>query len=337
MSVESPSLQAAIRRECADLVGTDFLRGLHGKEARTFLLTVAHLWLAIAATFAVAIALLSLSGWALAVAWLPLVLFMGTRINALNVQVHEGSHRVLTESHRWNDLLCNWLAAYPTLYDVDQYSAVHTRHHVHLSEEGDPEMPYYELPPTRREIARAFLADFFWVTFARRLLTVRDAMATSARTRVRTLVAHLLGRLACLAGMIGLLAWAVGLPTAVLFYFLFWIVPLLSVYPMLIRVRQVTEHHAPPEETASGPVFVARTSATGWLEHYLLGAQMEYHFEHHLFPSVPYEKLRLLHERLHELRFFDTSTTARPEHSLSPGYLAYWRRAAGRERAASAA
>lgn len=327
MSFESRSLQSAIRRECADLVGPEFLRSLHVKDARTFVVAVTHIWLSIAAAFALAIAALSVSAWLVVALWLPLVFFIGTRINALNVQVHEGSHGILAENRVWNDQLCNWLAGYPTLYDVDQYSAVHVKHHNLLSEPGDPEMPYYELPSTRWGVVRGFLADFFWITFLRRLSTIGEALAGDSKGRVGTFVRHFAGRLVCMAGMIGLLTWAVGLPEALVFYFLFWIVPLLSVFPMMIRLRQVTEHHAPLADGMAGPIFVARTSSTRPLEHYLLGAQMEFHFEHHLFPSVPYEKLRVLHEKLHELSFFESSTTARREHSLSPGYLAYWRRA----------
>jgi fatty acid desaturase len=323
-SAEPRSLQAAIRKECAEVVGPDFLKGLHEKVARTFLLTVLRLWAEIALAFAVAYAALQVSVVLFGVLWLPLICFIGSRANALNVQVHEGSHGLLADDRRVNDLLCNWLAAYPTLYDVDMYAAVHVHHHNYLSEDGDLERQYYEVPVTRLGLLAALLQDLFWITLVRRVRTIKDALAASGRMTVRRLLGHVIGRLVCMALMIGALTAVAGLRTALILYVLCWLVPLFSVFPIFIRVRTIAEHYAPPED--GDRIFVARTTDSSRLEHYFLGAQMEYHFEHHLFPSIPYPRLRLLHARLREVGFFERSLNARTEHSLSVGYVDYWRR-----------
>lgn len=317
------SLQRIIRQECIDVVGMDFLHDLYVKSARNFLFTSLHLWLAILAAFALAILAFRSSGTLSFVIWLPLAFFIGTRINALNVQVHEGSHGLLTDSRYINDLLCNWLAGYPTFYDVDQYAAVHISHHQYLNEKDDPEQGYYRLPPSRWALLGCFLKDFFWITLVQRVFTIKRALSSSAKTSWKRMLAHVFGRLVWMIIMIGALSSVLGLKMALLFYVLFWLVPLFSVYPMLIRLRQVAEHYDPAKSAEH--TFVARTTRTHPVEHYLLGAQMEYHFEHHLFPLIPYANLRCLHGRLQEAGFFQASQYARVEHSLSQGYLHFWR------------
>ena len=114
------TLQQRIRRECIQQVGNDFLQSLYTKGPGNFLVTVSHLWAGVLLAFLVGMWALQLSTAVFMWIYLPLALFIATRINGLNVQVHEGSHGLLSESRLANDLLCNWMAAYPTLYDVDQ-------------------------------------------------------------------------------------------------------------------------------------------------------------------------------------------------------------------------
>ena len=108
-------------------------------------------------------------------------------------------------------------------------------------------------------------------------------------------------------------------------YLLFWVVPLFSFYPAIIRLRLITEHFAPDVFDPETPAFVARTSVCGPIEHYLFGAQMDFHFEHHLFPGIPYPQLRRMHADLVRQGFFEGPNVV-ASNSLSGGYFAYWRR-----------
>jgi fatty acid desaturase len=56
---------------------------------------------------------------------------------------------------------------------------------------------------------------------------------------------------------------------------------------------------------------------------------MEFHFEHHIFPTIPYRGLKTLHRRLQDQGVFD-----RHRELLSDGYVLFLSRAiAGKFRA----
>jgi fatty acid desaturase len=259
---------------------------------------------------------------------LLLSLFIATRINALNVLVHEGSHYCLAANRRLNSLLTNVLIGYWILFDEDGYRSIHTRHHTDLNEATDPDLPLYRVAPKRWRLLLDFLSDGLWISVARRGLVYLGGGGGSNKAgfdgrRLR----HAGGKAAANLVLLALLLAIHGLPLGALVYLLFWVVPLLSFYPGLIRIRIITEHFAPEiMDPDSQPVFVARSSVCGPIQHYLLGAQMDYHFEHHLFPAIPYRHLARMHAELVRRDFFSGDSPALAAHSLSGGYLQYWRR-----------
>ena len=328
MSADVTPLQHTLRKEVIQLVGRDWMKQLQTKRVSRYLFTVSHVWVGIVVALALVCYLFHQFPWVLIALWLPLAFYISTRMNALNVQVHEGSHYLLAKSRKANDLLCNWVAGYPILYDADQYRATHIVHHSKLNEEDDPDREFYELPETRGALVGLFLQDFFWITLLKRVVTIKTAMANRPKTSVGKSIMHLLGRAVWQCAVLGAFYLMFGLIWGVLLYGFFWLVPLFSIFPMIIRVRLITEHYDPMVFEKDGvSVFVARTSVCKPLQHYLLGAQMDYHFEHHLFPAVPYAQLHVLHKRLRELDLFESNEHVVLEHSLSGGYMAYWSRA----------
>jgi len=319
----SLQLQRRMRREIQEILPAGFLRSLYRRSAWRTAATVAHVWAAIGAGFWLAGPVLALPPGAAVAAGALLAVFMATRINALNVQVHEGAHGALAGSRRLNELLTNWAAGYWILFDADGYRRIHSRHHQQLNEDTDPDRPLYELEPSRRALLRGLLCDLLWVSLFRRVrVYLRDPAAGGGRG-----LRHLAGKAVANGALLGSQIWLHGPMSGALVYAAFWVIPLFSLYPMVIRLRIVAEHFDPAimEPGSGGTVFVARTSETSWLEHYLLGAQMEYHFEHHLFPGIPYANLRRLHQALRERGFFEKSRHIVPSRALTRGYLRFWR------------
>lgn len=323
----SLQLQRRIRREIGSLLPAGFLRGLYRRSALHTAATLAHVWLAIGAGLWLGGALLS---WPLAVA-LPagvaLAAFLATRINALNVQVHEGSHGALAADRRRNEWLTNWAAAYWIGLDADGYRRIHSRHHQQLNEAGDPDRPLYELEPRRAALAGALLRDLTGVSLLRRALAYRRESQRAGPGEAGASLRHLAGKGLTNAALLGSQVALHGAAAGLAVYGLFWVVPLFCLYPVIIRLRIVAEHFDPAimAPDAGAAAFVARTSECSWLEHYLLGAQMDYHFEHHLFPGIPYANLRRLHDALRAAGFFEKSRCVEPARALSGGYLHFWR------------
>ena len=106
-------------------------------------------------------------------------------------------------------------------------------------------------------------------------------------------------------------------------YFVFWLVPLFSVFPMIIRLRIVTEHFSESLYQGALHYFVSRTTATNLLEGYLIGADMQYHFEHHVLPNIPHHQLKRLHRLLVKRGYFG-GCEEQTDSILSDGYVRFW-------------
>ena len=95
-----------------------------------------------------------------------------------------------------------------------------------------------------------------------------------------------------------LIAWGSGL---LLPYLILWVLPLLTTLQALLRIRAILEHGAPKylaskdlasKDLASkginSPLTAARTNyAPRWLNWWLFPHHVNYHIEHHLYPSIP--------------------------------------------------
>jgi fatty acid desaturase len=294
--------------------------------------TFTHIWLAILTSLAVAGWIWRMdAGWPKV--WLPLIIFyIGTRHNAFAVQIHEASHNLLFSGHKWNDTFCNFFGAYWVMNDVASYRAVHLVHHSHLHLDTDPDLDLYSVTDSvgRYQIAKLVFQDLSWVTAVRRILAYRRRLSelVAAERTSHADAFHLLGKLACQAVLLAAACVVFGWRQGSLFYFAFWLLPLFSVFPAIIRLRIVTEHFSPEPLSGAETRFVSRTTSTRWLEIYLFGCDMEYHFEHHILPAIPHPQLAKLHAALVRKGFFEQ--LPQPAYSesdyLSDGYLRFWAR-----------
>src|SRR5262245_61863395 len=71
--------------------------------------------------------------------WAAGIVLIGTRQHALGIMAHESVHFLVTGRRFWNDLLGNYLAAYPLTYSVQGYRTNHLLHHRWLETPRDPE------------------------------------------------------------------------------------------------------------------------------------------------------------------------------------------------------
>lgn len=288
--------------------------------------TFAHIWLGIVAALAAGAWIWTSHAWWPVMLSPFLMFYLGTRHNAIGVQIHEASHNLLFRNRRANELFCNFFGAYWVCNDVDSYRKVHQLHHTDLREESDPDLDLYNLPQRdgRVFVLGKLCEDLCWITAISRMLAYRK------NGRQRTGRHHHALKLAA-QGL--LLAASVGLfgPMAgSLFYGVFWLIPLFSIFPAIVRLRIVAEHFAPESIAPNGKPFISRSTTGGFLESYLFGCDMEYHFEHHLLPGIPHPQLKKLHTLLLEKNFFEELPLA--EDCVNRGYLHFWGRLiAGRQ------
>ncbi len=319
-----PSDEQLWRTQIDAVVGPERLRELATPSLSDSLRTLFVLWSEVIVLLAAANLLPRLPlGWAVA-SGMVLVLLMGTRMNAFGVVLHEGSHGLLAPSRRRNDRLCNWGAAFWTINSVEEYRPTHRLHHRYLGSERDPDRNFYLVPARRGALSFLMLQDLVGVTAFRRA-TTRIAGTSQESGAPASLLARpqlLVGKLVTQVVLIGQFILFQGPLRGLLFYVVFWLIPIVCLYPWILRLKTITEHFDPGLRDPTNVQWTARTSAAGRLQNHLIGARMEYHFEHHVLPTIPYRGLRTLHAQLDDSGLF-----LRERAVLSGGYVRFLARA----------
>ncbi len=320
----SVNSERAWRKQLEDLVDLDELRSLSRQSLADSIAATAVLWVEVIALL-VAANLLPLLPLAWAVpAGIAVVLLMGLRMNAFGVILHEGSHGFLAKSRKVNDLLCNWSIAFWTINSVEEYRPTHRLHHRYLGQERDPDRVFYLVPPRRGALTSLLAQDLVGVTAFRRATTriSGTSQASGAPPSLLTRPKLLLGKVVTQLVVLGQFLVFQGFPRGLLFYGAFWLVPIVCMYPMILRLKTITEHYDPGLRNPNNVQWTARTSYAGWLQNHWVGARMEYHFEHHVLPTIPYQGLKRLHRQFDDTGLFD-----RHREVLSHGYVRFLVRA----------
>jgi len=322
--IERDQSERIWREQFAQLVSEEEIQSLSEQSLPDTCAAIGVLWLEVAVLVAAANLLPRLPlAWAIP-AGIVLVLMMGLRMNAFGVILHEASHGLLAKSRTLNDRICNWGIAFWTINSVEEYRPTHRLHHRYLGQERDPDRVFYLVPSRRGALTALLLQDLFGVTAFRRA-TSRISGTSQASGAPASLLAKpqlLAGKAVTQLVVLGQFVLFQGVLRGILFYVVFWLVPIICMYPMILRLKTITEHFDPGLREADTVHWIARTSYAGWLQNHLVGARMEYHFEHHVLPTIPYCGLRKLHRRLAETDLF-----IRHSEVISHGYLLFLTRA----------
>lgn len=106
-------------------------------------------------------------------------------------------------------------------------------------------------------------------------------------------------RLTMYAGILMLVTWArffLGLPLG-FYYVLFWLLPLLYVFPYLMLLRELYQHANLGTGNLDNSRIIHADPFTRWA---LLGYGNDFHLIHHIYPNIPHYHLRAAHALLLE-------------------------------------
>ena len=230
-------------------------------------------------------------GWLL----LPAMLLLGLVQAALFAPIHETMHRTAFASRRANTIV-GWLAACPSLLNWDFYTAFHLAHHRHTQDPAlDPEL-IVPPPSTLDAYALRVVALPYWRTrltvLWRGLRGDLSAYPFITERAAPRIIRSLRGMAGLMLALSVLSMVLVG-PWAPL---VFWIGPQMLGQPFL-RLYLLTEHTGCTLD--ENGLTNTRTTLTTWPIHLLMW-NMSYHTEHHLYPSIPFHRLRDAHGVLRE-------------------------------------
>jgi fatty acid desaturase len=262
------------------------------RPGRVILAALAE-WSFLIAVIAASWSLWPVSWWISIPAYLLSVIAIGARQHALGVLMHDGAHFRLFPHRFWNELFSQLFLSWPLLMDVRSYRRLHFDHHQHLNSDHDPDWVTragadWEFPKSKGELVRLFLNDLLLLKSLFMLRYLFRYVDHGNKERSGWDVARLGFTVGLILGLTYFQLWPV--------FLLYWIVPMLTSLKAIHRMRIIAEHYALEYD---GPYRQMRTTIPRVWERFLIAPRgINYHIEHHLFPSVPHYALPELHETL---------------------------------------
>ncbi|MEM9011257.1 MAG: fatty acid desaturase family protein [Pseudomonadota bacterium] len=261
-------------------------------------LLLLHCWGVIAA----ALGLFAL--WPSVLTFVLAVMLIGSRQLGLAILMHDAAHVALFKTRRLNEVAGEWFCGWPILADMRAYRHYHLTHHRFTQTEDDPDIVLSRpFPTTRASLIRKFVRDltgqtgvkqlFAQIVQSLRLAGDHDAIEAAERDRMaQSFKGAGLGRGMLAAGVVMIL---MGLAGEWWWGFAFWLLPLLTWFQLVLRIRNIAEHGA--TDFTDDPLRNVRTTrARPLMRLFVAPYWVNYHLEHHLVMHVPCWRLRKLHD-----------------------------------------
>lgn len=278
---------------------TDEIRPLAERSDLMGTWLVLHCW----GTMALAVALFAVFPNVLT--FVLAIMVIGSRQLGLAILMHEAAHNALFKTRRLNEFVGEWLCGRPILAELGAYRHYHLTHHRFTQTDKDPDLSLSsKFPTTRASLQRKFVRDLTGQTGFKQLaaqiaMSIRlagdDEAIEAANSdfaqafKARDLWKSFPVFIAIIVGM-GLVGqWWWGLA--------FWLLPFLTWFQFVLRVRNIAEHGA--TEESENPLQNVRTTRAGLLMRLFVAPYwVNYHLEHHMVMHVPCWRLRKMHELL---------------------------------------
>ena len=233
-----------------------------------------------------------------------LVLLVAVAQHRLSGLAHDASHYVLFRNRLANELVSDLFLMFPIVAMTQMYRASHLGHHKYVNDpERDPDLVRLQGQPHHFPIAKAR----FWIRYVLKglwpptMLPYLFGRAKAANltgpedVELRNVYRKKVAR--CLRGTYWLaLVTAVHAFHAWPIFFLFWILPLLTAYPLLMQLREIAHHSNAPDDGDLTNSRVFRVNP-------VLGAAIfpygqAFHLTHHLFAMIPHHRIAAVHALL---------------------------------------
>lgn len=253
---------------------------------------IAHAWAVIGAAMALAIV------WPHPLTIVLAIMLIGSRQLGLAILMHEGAHGLIVADEKANLSISQWLCAYPIFAETRAYRRYHLKHHAHTQTEDDPDLilsaPF---PITRASYRRKFWRDITGQTgYEQRKAQVIGALGDRSRPLMDQLsdLWRVLGGALTFNVLLAVVLTALGGWWA---YPVLWLVPLLTWFQVVTRVRNIAEHAVVSD--SDDPLRNTRTTLASRLERLFVAPYyVNYHLEHHLLFYVPAYNLPRVHQIL---------------------------------------
>ena len=300
-----------------ELLSPDEVKLIMTKSNLRGVYEIATTWLWIAFAFA-------LVGFMPNVLTIIIALFMiGGKQLACAIIMHDCSHDAVFTSRQANQVIGNWLGAYPIFHNMEQYRPYHREHHIYTGLDNDPDLSLTKgYPTTVVSMFRKLLRDLLGATGIKAQLGViamhlgiirynlggvveRVKQEGNRNERINHAIKNLAGPVVANFLLFATLC-LVGQPKL----YLLWIGALLTTYNFCLRVRSIAEHSVVDER--QNPERNTRTTYANFLERLLFAPHyVNYHAEHHLCMGAPPYNLPLMHRLLYSKGYYNNAILER--------------------------
>jgi fatty acid desaturase len=237
------------------------------------------------------------------------ITLIGARQHALLVIAHDASHFRLLHNRAANDWVANLLLAWPMFISVQAFRHYHANHHKYLGTSKDGNRILWKTHELQGKLRREWEYPKSSVDFILKILG-RASGPTGIFWIMRGAIGGLLPLAGCRISRAAKLTYFIVVAIFISqgkawgIFLTFWVIPYCTWHIAAQYMRLACEHSA---VTGEGPYALTRTTLPSALEAlFILPRQIGYHIEHHWYPSVPFYKLKDLHEQLMEKSNFST-------------------------------
>jgi len=248
------------------------------------------------------------------IAWFLVFFLMGRAHAQFASLMHETAHRLLFRNRTLNDFVGRWLIGYPAFTNTDAYRRVHMAHHREEFGPNEPDIALYaNYPISAASWRRKLVRDAQGRTGLRLLRDqLRGARSEVAVVR-QTLFKILAVQAVLIVGAIVAGYWWV--------YPLFWLLPYLTVWRVINRLRSVAEHGG---LMASDDRRIATHSVKQhWTARFfLVPFNIGFHLAHHVDAGVPFRNLPKYHQMLVDSTYVSVGADGRGYQY--PNYRSLW-------------
>lgn len=262
------------------------------RDQKNSMLQILLLWIFVAALFVIA---LKTESW---LAQIFSFLLIGVFQYRMNVLGHDGLHGSLFKNRRVNDQVSRFFLHGPCFSPFSSLKKNHFHHHRYVGDDSDNDQQYYSRKgkETAGRLKAWLLGSLFGAMFFPIVLKFLKR-GREKKTTNKTLDSDFIWDL-CSVALTQLLLLGFFISQGhVLYYFIFWMLPFMTMATGLNSIRSTLEHI----DLAEQKIPHAYSFRPSYFEAFILSPfKMCYHWEHHLFPSVPYVHLPGLASELKE-------------------------------------
>ena len=228
--------------------------------------------------------------------WLIAIAIIAGRMHALGAMMHDFAHYRFIRNKQLSDWIGDIFLAWPIGTTVDGYRRNHLAHHRYVNTDRDPDWSVkigtrvYTFPQEWRVSVTNFLGYFVGISSVRDMRMAFPRLhGGDAPSRSR-----LIGRVLFYA-LFGIIIIYWGVITQYIFY---WAIPYFTLFFLFLYIRSVAEHFGETMDYSNELTGTRTVIPYFWERWFFCPHNINFHAEHHLYPSVPYYNLPALSEVL---------------------------------------